>query len=134
MSLFGSIHLAGNALRAQDIGLQVVGQNIANQFAPAARAVDILDPQQELPAPLARQVMRDDRGIGMPQVQQAVGTGGKAGAVGHGLGSILRFGLGASGELVHAEAQRRKGRRREVVLAAKPLSNCAVPENAAFLR
>jgi flagellar hook-associated protein 1 FlgK len=34
MSLFGSIQLAKNALRAQQIGLQVVGQNIANANTP----------------------------------------------------------------------------------------------------
>jgi len=34
MSLFGSIQLANNALRAQQIGLQVVGQNIANANTP----------------------------------------------------------------------------------------------------
>jgi flagellar hook-associated protein 1 FlgK len=34
MSLYGTIQLSGNALRAQDIGLQVVGQNIANANTP----------------------------------------------------------------------------------------------------
>lgn len=34
MSLFGSLQLAGNALRAQQIALQVVGQNIANANTP----------------------------------------------------------------------------------------------------
>lgn len=34
MSLFGSIQLAGNALRAAQTGLQVVGQNIANANTP----------------------------------------------------------------------------------------------------
>jgi flagellar hook-associated protein 1 FlgK len=34
MSLFSSIQLANNALRAQQIGLQVVGQNIANANTP----------------------------------------------------------------------------------------------------
>ena len=34
MSLFGSIQLAGNALQANQIGLQVVGQNIANASTP----------------------------------------------------------------------------------------------------
>jgi flagellar hook-associated protein 1 FlgK len=34
MSLFGSIQLANNALRTQQIGLQVVGQNIANANTP----------------------------------------------------------------------------------------------------
>ncbi|MEX0865841.1 MAG: flagellar hook-associated protein FlgK [Pirellulales bacterium] len=34
MSLFGSIQLANNALRAQQIGLQVVGQNISNANTP----------------------------------------------------------------------------------------------------
>lgn len=34
MSLFGSIQNAGNALNAQQIGLQVVGQNIANADTP----------------------------------------------------------------------------------------------------
>ena len=34
MSLFGSIQLANNALRANQVGLQVVGQNIANANTP----------------------------------------------------------------------------------------------------
>ncbi len=34
MSLFGSIQMAGNSLRANDIALQVVGQNIANANTP----------------------------------------------------------------------------------------------------
>jgi len=34
MSLFGSIRMAGNSLRANDIALQVVGQNIANANTP----------------------------------------------------------------------------------------------------
>ena len=34
MSLFGSIQMAGNTLQANDIGLQVVGQNIANANTP----------------------------------------------------------------------------------------------------
>jgi flagellar hook-associated protein 1 FlgK len=34
MSLFSSIHLANNALRAQQVGLQVTGQNIANANTP----------------------------------------------------------------------------------------------------
>ncbi len=34
MSLFGSIQLAGNALKANQIALQVVGQNIANASTP----------------------------------------------------------------------------------------------------
>jgi len=34
MSLFGSLQLANNALRANQIGLQVVGQNIANANTP----------------------------------------------------------------------------------------------------
>ena len=34
MSLFGTLQLASNALQAQQIGLQVVGQNIANVNTP----------------------------------------------------------------------------------------------------
>ena len=34
MSLFGTIQLASNAMQAQQIGLQVVGQNIANANTP----------------------------------------------------------------------------------------------------
>jgi flagellar hook-associated protein 1 FlgK len=34
MSLFGSIQMAGNSLRANDIALQVVGQNISNANTP----------------------------------------------------------------------------------------------------
>src|SRR5688572_18768341 len=34
MSLFSTLQMAGNALQAQQIGLQVVGQNIANVNTP----------------------------------------------------------------------------------------------------
>src|SRR6185295_10301245 len=34
MSLFSTLQIAGNALQAQQIGLQVVGQNIANVNTP----------------------------------------------------------------------------------------------------
>ena len=34
MSLFGSIQMASNTLRAMQIGLQVVGQNVANANTP----------------------------------------------------------------------------------------------------
>jgi flagellar hook-associated protein 1 FlgK len=41
MSLFGSIQLAGNTLQAQQIGLQVVGQNIANSNTPGYSREDV---------------------------------------------------------------------------------------------
>src|SRR5436853_6801851 len=41
MSLFGSIQLAGNTLQAQQIGLQVVGQNIANANTPGYSREDV---------------------------------------------------------------------------------------------
>jgi flagellar hook-associated protein 1 FlgK len=45
MSLFGSIQLAGNTLRVADIGLQVVGNNIANANTPGyARQELVLAP------------------------------------------------------------------------------------------
>ena len=45
MSLFGSIQLAGNTLRAADIALQVTGNNIANANTPGyARQEVILEP------------------------------------------------------------------------------------------
>jgi flagellar hook-associated protein 1 FlgK len=42
MSLSSSIHLAGNALRAAEIGLQVVGQNIANAATPGYLREEVL--------------------------------------------------------------------------------------------
>ncbi len=50
MSLFGSIQLAGNALRAADIGLQVVGNNIANANTPGYARQEA----QLVPAPTQR--------------------------------------------------------------------------------
>lgn len=45
MSLFGSIQLAGNTLRAADIALQVTGNNIANANTPGyARQQVVLEP------------------------------------------------------------------------------------------
>ena len=45
MSLFGTLQLASNALQAQQIGLQVVGQNIANVNTPGySRATVNLTP------------------------------------------------------------------------------------------
>ena len=50
MSLFGSIQLAGNTLRAADIGLQVVGNNIANANTPGYARQEV----QLVPAPSQR--------------------------------------------------------------------------------
>lgn len=45
MSLFGSIQMAANTLRAQQIGMQVVGQNIANVNTPGyIRAETVFSP------------------------------------------------------------------------------------------
>ena len=57
-----------------------VSQDFRHQFGPAAGAIDVLDPQQELSAPVPRQIVRHDRRIGMAQMQLAVGTGGETGA------------------------------------------------------
>jgi flagellar hook-associated protein 1 FlgK len=51
MSLFGSIQLASNALRANEIALQVVGQNIANANTPGYLREDVI----LTPAPTQRQ-------------------------------------------------------------------------------
>jgi hypothetical protein len=51
--------------------------NSARTVRPAARAVDILDPQQEFAAPRPRKVMRDHGGIGMAEVQRPLGLGAK---------------------------------------------------------
>src|SRR5262245_33157395 len=50
MSLFGSLQLANNALRAQQVGLQVVGQNIANANTPGY----IREEVNYVPAPTQR--------------------------------------------------------------------------------
>src|SRR5688572_14201362 len=42
MSLFSSINLANNTLRAAQIGLQVVGQNIANVNTPGYIREDVI--------------------------------------------------------------------------------------------
>ncbi len=45
MSLFGSLQLAGNSMQAQQIGLQVVGQNMANANTPGySREEAVLTP------------------------------------------------------------------------------------------
>lgn len=51
MSLFGSIQLANNALQANQIGLQVVGQNIANANTPGYSREEVI----LTPAPTQRQ-------------------------------------------------------------------------------
>ncbi len=50
MSLFGSIQLANNTLRATQIGLQVVGQNIANASTPGYSREEVV----LTPAPMQR--------------------------------------------------------------------------------
>ena len=47
MSLFGSIQQANNSLRTAQIGLQVVGQNIANVNTPGYAREEVL----QTPAP-----------------------------------------------------------------------------------
>ena len=42
MSLFGSIHLGANTLRAMQIGLQVTGNNIANTITGAGGAPGVV--------------------------------------------------------------------------------------------
>jgi hypothetical protein len=54
-----------------------IGEHFGHQIHPAASPVDILDPQQELPAARPRQIVRDNRRIGVAQMQLAVGAGGK---------------------------------------------------------
>jgi hypothetical protein len=51
---------------------------LIRQIGPAARAIDILDPQQKF-SPMC-QIVRHHGGIGMAQMQGAIGAGGKAGA------------------------------------------------------
>ncbi len=51
MSLFGSIQLANNALQANQIGLQVTGQNIANANTPGYSREEVI----LTPAPTQRQ-------------------------------------------------------------------------------
>src|ERR1700676_5307078 len=51
MSLFSAINVAGNALQANQIGLQVVGQNIANASTPGylrEQAVFVPGPMQQV--------------------------------------------------------------------------------------
>jgi hypothetical protein len=57
-----------------------VGEDFRHEFGAAAGAVDILDPQQRLAATRPREIMRDNGGISVPEVQRAVWAGGKAGA------------------------------------------------------
>ncbi len=56
-----------------------VAQDRIDMFGPAARAVDILDPQQEASAARAREIMRTDRGKGVACVQPPGRAGGEAG-------------------------------------------------------
>ncbi|MCY1169494.1 hypothetical protein D9M73_95260 [compost metagenome] len=55
-----------------------VRQDRLDMFRPAARAVNILDPQQETPAAGARQIVRQHRRIGVPQMQPPCRTRRKA--------------------------------------------------------
>src|SRR5690348_8627765 len=48
MSLFGSLQLASNSMQAQQIGLQVVGQNMANANTPGYSREQV----QLVPAPV----------------------------------------------------------------------------------
>jgi len=67
---------------------------LGGKFRTAARAVDILDPQQEFSVCGARQVMGDDGRPGVAKVQGAVGAGGKAGADQHGRSCALLLRIG----------------------------------------
>jgi hypothetical protein len=49
------------------------------QLGARAGTVNILDPQQEPSAALPCQIVRDDRGIGVAQVQRSIGTRGETG-------------------------------------------------------
>ena len=55
-----------------------VGQDRSDMIGAAARAIDILDPQEEAPAARARQIVRQHRRIGVPQMQPPCRTRRKA--------------------------------------------------------
>ena len=56
-----------------------VAAEFVRQLGPRARPVDVLDPQQEAPAALVREVVRDDCREGVAEMQRAVRAGGEAG-------------------------------------------------------
>ena len=72
--------LADNRPVPVQIKPRQVSKEFLRQVGAAALTVDILDPQQKFAARRPGQIMRDDRRIGMAQMQRAIGTGGEAGA------------------------------------------------------
>jgi flagellar hook-associated protein 1 FlgK len=91
MSLFGSIQLAGNTLRAADIGLQVVGNNIANANTPGYARQEVL----LTPAPTQR--------IGNSLLGLGVKVAGIVQKIDENLGERLR---NASSDSASSEAQK----------------------------
>jgi hypothetical protein len=55
-----------------------IGKHLVGELRPAPRAVDILDPDQELAAACAGKIVRQYGRKGVAEVEQAVGAGGKA--------------------------------------------------------
>ena len=56
---------------------KIVAESL-RQFRPAARAVNVLDPQQEFAAIGQCAIVRDDRGVGVAEMERPVRAGGEA--------------------------------------------------------
>ena len=81
----------GRAVVVQMIGLAADGSGpceaqpgqilhqLPLEFRPASAGIDILDPQQEKPAPVARGGPAEQGGMGMAQVKEAGRAGSEAG-------------------------------------------------------
>jgi len=101
MSIFGSLQLAGNALQAMQIGLHVVGNNIANANTPGyVREKTIFTP-----APVQR--------LGSLTIGLGVEVAGVVQSIEEFTENRLR---GASGDRASAEAQEAAYRDLEVIL------------------
>jgi flagellar hook-associated protein 1 len=101
MSLFGSIQLGGNTLRAMQIGLQVVGNNIANANTPGY----IRQEAVYVPAPVQR------------QGSLILGTGVLVDSIVQKLDTFVQERLvGARGDRANAELQEAAYRDLEVLL------------------
>ena len=112
MSLFGSIQMGGNTLQAMQIGLQVVGNNIANANTPGyVRQEAIYAPASEVAGDFYDFVPIDDGSVGI-LVADVSGHGVPAALVASMLkvavaGHILRHGACSYGGCLQSHATRR---------------------------
>lgn len=117
MSLFGSLQLASNTMQAQQIGLQVVGQNMANANTPGYSREDV----QLVPAP--------DQRLGSLTLGLGVQVNGVVQVVDRYLNERLR---GTNSDVSNSQTQAQSYQNLESIVGALNQNNLQSSLNSFF--